>query len=138
MAVPALDPKTALLIRDLQKGIIGSPFIHPIGEVVERACALTDAFRGPAGRIYQRCRRRAGSHGETAAPRRSISCGLHRFCGRTRPSATRHRRDEADRGASTDPEAQLKKRSVTQVVTAGIATRTGVGATTRQGYEQEF
>jgi hypothetical protein len=39
MALTALDPKTVLLIADLQKGIIGSTFIHLIGEVVERANA---------------------------------------------------------------------------------------------------
>jgi hypothetical protein len=44
MALTALDPNT-LLIVDLQKGIIGSPLIHPIGEAVERACAPTDGFR---------------------------------------------------------------------------------------------
>jgi hypothetical protein len=38
MALTALDPKTVLLIADLQKGI-GSTFIHLIGEVVERANA---------------------------------------------------------------------------------------------------
>jgi nicotinamidase-related amidase len=40
--------------------------------------------------------------------------------------------------ASTDLEAQLKARSVTQVVIAGVATGTGVEATARQAYEQGF
>jgi hypothetical protein len=45
MPLTTLDPKTALLVVDLQKGIINSPFIHPVAGVIERTCALLDAFR---------------------------------------------------------------------------------------------
>ena len=45
MALATLDPNTALIIVDLQKGIIGLPAIHPIGDIIERARALADAFR---------------------------------------------------------------------------------------------
>ena len=45
MAVTSLDATTALIIVDLQHGIVGYPFIHPIGEVIERSRALLDAFR---------------------------------------------------------------------------------------------
>ena len=40
MALTTLDPKTALIVIDLQKGIVGLPCTHPIGEVVERARSL--------------------------------------------------------------------------------------------------
>ncbi len=36
MAVTSLDATTTLIIVDLQHGIIGYPFIHPIGAVIER------------------------------------------------------------------------------------------------------
>jgi nicotinamidase-related amidase len=45
MALTALDPDTALLVVDLQKGIVGSPPTPPISDVVARAKALIDAFR---------------------------------------------------------------------------------------------
>ena len=45
MALTTLDPNTALIIVDLQKGIVGLPLIHPIDGVIERARALADAFR---------------------------------------------------------------------------------------------
>ena len=45
MPLTTLDPKTALIVVDLQKGIINSPFIHPIADVIERTRALLDAFR---------------------------------------------------------------------------------------------
>ena len=37
MSVTALDPLTALIVVDLQQGIIGSRLIHPIAEVVKPA-----------------------------------------------------------------------------------------------------
>jgi nicotinamidase-related amidase len=39
---------------------------------------------------------------------------------------------------STDLESQLRAKSITQVVVAGVATGTGVEATARQAYEQGF
>ena len=36
MPLTTLDPKTALIVVDLQKGIINSPFVHPIAGVIER------------------------------------------------------------------------------------------------------
>jgi nicotinamidase-related amidase len=45
MAITALDPKTALVVIDLQKGIVSRPTVHPIAEIVKRAGALADAFR---------------------------------------------------------------------------------------------
>ncbi|MDB5532533.1 MAG: hydrolase, partial [Hyphomicrobiales bacterium] len=45
MALTTLDPKTALIVIDLQKGIVAYPTVHPIGDVVARARALADAFR---------------------------------------------------------------------------------------------
>lgn len=45
MTITALDPNTALIIVDLQKGIVALPLVHPIEPVVERSRALLDAFR---------------------------------------------------------------------------------------------
>jgi len=45
MALTTLDPITALIIVDLQRGLVGSPLVHPVGDVVARACTLTAAFR---------------------------------------------------------------------------------------------
>lgn len=39
MAVTTLDPNTALIIVDLQKGIVGSSFIDPIDGIVSRSYA---------------------------------------------------------------------------------------------------
>ena len=36
MPLTILDPNTALIVIDLQKGVVNGNFIHPIGEVVDR------------------------------------------------------------------------------------------------------
>jgi nicotinamidase-related amidase len=41
----ALDPKTALVVIDLQKGITAVPTVHPMNEVIANAVRLVDAFR---------------------------------------------------------------------------------------------
>jgi nicotinamidase-related amidase len=45
MALTLLDPNTALIVVDLQKGLTGLPVVHPMGDIQERARALADAFR---------------------------------------------------------------------------------------------
>lgn len=45
MTVTTLDPQTALIVVDLQRGIVSSPKAHPIEPVVENAAMLADAFR---------------------------------------------------------------------------------------------
>ncbi len=45
MALTTLDPKTALIVVDLQKGIVALPTAHPTKDVVAHASALLAAFR---------------------------------------------------------------------------------------------
>ena len=45
MPVTALDPKTALIVIDLQKGIVSLPAVHPIEGVIKRVSTMAAAFR---------------------------------------------------------------------------------------------
>ena len=45
MTFTNLDPKTALLVIDLQDGIVGLPHAHPTDDVVSKTSALVKAFR---------------------------------------------------------------------------------------------
>ena len=45
MTISTLDARPALLVVDLQKGIVGLPTAHPIADVVSHAARLADAFR---------------------------------------------------------------------------------------------
>jgi nicotinamidase-related amidase len=141
MALTMLDPKTALIVVDLQRGIVETPVVHPIGEVVARARALIDAFRA-RGLPVALVNVVGGAPGRTEQPRQT---GV-------RPEGWADLIPELNQQpgdivvtkrtwgafASTDLEAQLKARGVTQVVIAGVATATGVESTARQAYEQGF
>jgi len=55
MALTMLDPNTALIIVDLQKGIVGLPLAHPIAGILERNRILVDAFHATEGlRVFER------------------------------------------------------------------------------------
>src|SRR5689334_9419774 len=45
MALTTLDRNTALIVVDLQRGIVSYPTAHPTEDVVARSAALAKAFR---------------------------------------------------------------------------------------------
>ena len=141
MALTALDPNTALIIVDLQKGIVGLPLIHPIDEVIKQAQALAHAFR-ERGLPVVLVNVAGGAPGRTEQPRPTIppQDGWTDLIPELdeQPSDIVVTKHTWGAFASTDLEAQLKARRVTQVVIAGVATGTGVEATARQAYEQGF
>ncbi len=141
MALTTLDPITALIVVDLQRGIVGSPSIPGVGDVIERSCALAAAFRrhrlpvvlvnvddGAPGRTE---RQRAG--GPFPDGWTDLIPELDR-----QPGDITVTKRTWGAFASTDLESQLRSRGVTQVVVAGIATGTGVESTARQAYEAGF
>ena len=141
MTVTVIDPNTALIVIDLQKGIVSLPTIHPIGEVVKRACALADAFRrhslpvvlvnvdaGPPGRTEQPRRTREFPAGWTdLIPELNRQPRDHLVTKRTWGAFT-----------NTDLEAYLKTLGVTQVVIVRVSTSAGVEQTARHAYELGF
>jgi nicotinamidase-related amidase len=43
--ITTIDPATALLVIDLQVGLVDAPTIHPVRDVATRAGKLAEAFR---------------------------------------------------------------------------------------------
>jgi nicotinamidase-related amidase len=137
-----IDPNTALIVVDLQKGLRGSPFVHPIDAVIERTRVLIDAFRA-YGLPIVLVNVTGGAPGRTEQPRRNIEAFPKDFA-ELLPELGQQPGDifvtKRTWGAfsSTDLEDRLKTLGVTQIVITGVATGTGVEATARQGYEQGF
>jgi nicotinamidase-related amidase len=141
MALTALDPNTALVVVDLQQGIVALPTVHPIGDVVTQTRLLLDAFR--VRKLSVVLVNVAGAApGRTEQPRRQVSFAdgwadlipeLDQQSGDI--IVTKH---SWGAFAGTDLQQQLKARGVTQVVITGVATGTGVEATARQAYEAGF
>src|SRR5882724_12472099 len=119
MPVTTIDDKTALIIVDLQKGILNSPSIHPISGVIERSCALIDAFR-KHGLPVVLVNVAGGAPGRTEQPRRQAT--LPEGFTDLLPELNRQPGDimvtKQTWGAfpSTVLESQLKAKGITQVV----------------------
>jgi nicotinamidase-related amidase len=142
MPLTILDPITALIVIDLQKGIVNGNFIPPMGEVIDRTRELIDVFRAKnlpvvlvnvAGRAPGRTEQ--GPRSDISFPEgwTDLLPELDR-----RPSDIAVTKRSWGAFATTDLERQLKERGVTQVVVTGVATSVGVEATARQAYEQGF
>lgn len=141
MALTTLDPNTALIIVDLQKGIVALPLAHSIAPVIANARALADAFRA-RGLPVVLVNVTGGAPGRTEQPRMALPTqpDWADLIGELnqQPGDILVTKKSWGAFATTDLEAQLKARGVTQVVIAGVATATGVEATARQAYEQGF
>ncbi|MET9381666.1 hydrolase [Streptomyces sp. NPDC002928] len=148
MALTALDPRTALVVIDLQAGIAGAPTQPYSGaDVVARSVELADAFRAH-GLPVVLVRVSFAADGADAAPGRTEAARP----GGARPegwdvivpelaghpgdiTVTKH-----NWGAfhGTDLDVQLRRRGVTQIVLTGIATSIGVESTARAAHEHGY
>ena len=141
MAVTALDPSTALLVIDLQKGLMSYPTIHPVSEIVDKSRRLAEAFRtrglpvvlvNVAGRAPGRIEQArpiehppaewadlvpelGAQEGDILITKRSWGAFPH-----------------------TDLEQRLRDAGATQVVLTEIATSIGVESTAREAYALGF
>ncbi len=141
MPLTTLDTKSALIIVDLQKGIVGDASSSSMQQAVERSRALIDAFR--AHRLPIVLVNVAGiAPGRTERPRRSehFPDGWTDFIPELNQQAGDIVVTKRTWGAfaNTTLEAQLKALRITQVVITGVATGTGVESTARQAYECGF
>lgn len=141
MPVTTLDPNTALIIVDLQKGIVGLPLLHPMDGLLAKARALADAFRAQ-GLPVVLVNVDGSAPGRTeqsrpSLPREADWTELVPELGQRISDITVTKQT---RGAfiRTDLEARLKALGVTQVVVIGIATAGGVEATASQAFELGF
>jgi nicotinamidase-related amidase len=141
VAVSTIDPKTALIVIDLQKGIVAYPTAHPIAEVVGQASALADAFRRNTLPVVL-VNVSGGAPGRTEQARRGgqFPPGWTDFVPELRRQPQDHMVTKRTWGAftNTDLEQHLKKLGVTQVVIAGVATTAAVESTARFAHELGF
>ena len=142
MPLTVLDPNTALIVIDLQRGIVNGNFIHPIDDIIDRTRALIDVFRAKnltvvlvnvAGRARGRTEQGPRSSQIFAEGWTDLLPQLNQ-----RSSDIVVTKRIWGAFATTDLEHQLKARGVTQVVVTGVVTSGGVEATARQAYEQGF
>jgi nicotinamidase-related amidase len=141
MTISTLDARPALLVVDLQHGIVGLPTTHPMADVVKNAARLADAFRSrdlPVVLINVD----GGAPGRAEQSRRitEFPAGWTDLIPELKQQPSDHLVTKRTWGAftGTDLDAHLKQSGVTQVVIAGVATTAGVESTARHAHELGF
>ncbi|MFE1185176.1 isochorismatase family protein [[Kitasatospora] papulosa] len=137
MTATVLDPRTALVVVDLQKGIVALPTAHPAEDVVANSAALADAFRAK-GLPVLLVRVTGGAPGRTEGAARSGEPAadwadiVPELGPRDGDVVVTKRQWGAFHGTPLDLE--LRRRGITQVVLTGI----GVESTARAAHEHGY
>ena len=141
MPLTRLDTTAALVVIDLQKGIVGLPTVHPAGEIVGRAARLARAFR-ERGLPVVLVNVTGAAPGRTDAgvPKFSFPADWTELVPELEQHADDHTVTKQRWGAfiGTSLDDYLRRRGVTQVVLTGVATSGGVESTARSAYDYGY
>ncbi len=141
MSFTQLDSNTALLVVDLQQGIVAVPLAQELQPILDNAVKLIQAFRqrdlpvvlinvegAPKGRT------------NVSRPPQTITADWADLLPilDQQPSDILITKRNWGAFINTDLEHQLRQRSITQVVVIGLVTSIGVESTARQAFELGF
>jgi nicotinamidase-related amidase len=138
MSLKQIDSRTALIIIDLQAGILAGPVAHSLEDILAANNVLLDAFHRhhlPVGLVVVGGQP-AGRTEFPPAPRKfpdefvTLDARLH-----TQSDDEHFVKNTWGAFTQTGLEAWLRKKGVTQVVITGVATSIGVESTARQAHE---
>ncbi len=141
MPLTQLDPVAALLVIDLQKGIVGLPLLHPGAEIVSRSAELAQAFRARDLPVVL-------VNVTAAAPGRT-DVGPRNFAFADdwadlvpeldqQPTDIIISKQRVGAFIGTRLNDILQQRGVTQIFLTGIATSSGVEGTARSAYDHGY
>lgn len=147
MPATALDPKTALVVIDLQKGLSKFPTLHPFQDIVANTVRLAEAFRKAMLPVVlvnvafseggvDMLRARTEVPPRPMPPSREVFELLPELAPQPGDIFITKRQWSAFYGTELD--LQLRRRQVTGIVLAGIATSIGVDTTARAAYERAY
>ncbi|GAA2037071.1 hydrolase [Catenulispora yoronensis] len=156
MPLSPLDPKAALVLIDLQRGIVLPPSVPYSGlEVVARCRELAAAFRAahlpvvlvnvsfspdfadlPKGRDEESLAEKAEEEGDAELPPPGYDAIVDEFD--AQPTDLRATKHQWGAFHGTDLDTQLRRRGVTQIVLAGITTSRGVDTTGREAFAHNY
>jgi nicotinamidase-related amidase len=140
MTVSQLDPVAALVVIDLQKGVLAIQTEPPTSVVVARTALLAEAFRAkglPVALVNVVAR----APGRTSNPRSfNPPPGWEQLAPELGAVDTDIRVTKYNVGAfqGTGLDMQLRRRGVTQIFLTGVATSSGVEATARAAYDHGY
>lgn len=141
MPITTLDPTTALVVIDLQRGIVGRTTVHPVADIIANAARLARAFRHrnlPV--VLVNVAGRAPGRIEAPMPPFAPPAGSTELVPELEVQASDILITKYTWGAfhATALDLQLRRRGVTQLVLCGISTSIGVETTARAGFEHGY
>ncbi|HTC75982.1 MAG TPA: isochorismatase family cysteine hydrolase [Edaphobacter sp.] len=141
MPLTKLDATAALIVIDLQKGVIAMPTVHPISDIVSRSAQLARAFRR-RGLPVVLVNVTATAPGRTDVGKSHVTitpdfaeliAQLER-----QPDDLVVSKQRIGAFIGTSLNDLLRSRGVTQVFLTGVATGSGVEATARSAYDYGY
>lgn len=147
MPATALDPRTALVVIDLQRGLAGYPTVHPLRDIVSNTVRLVEAFRRadlPVVLVTVNFSADGQDRvpSRTEVPARPVPTDplvvqlLPELAPGPKDILITKRQMNAFYGTELD--LQLRRRRVTGIVLAGVATSMGVDTTARAAHERSY
>src|SRR6187431_1976568 len=138
MTLESLDPRTALLVIDLQALTLGNPTVHPVADIVANSAAIAAAFRA-AGQpvVLATVAGAPGGRNNYGGGARDYPAELTTLAPELdqQPSDIVVTRSTWSAFAGTELRSTLVELGVTQVVIVGVATSFGVESTARAAYD---
>jgi nicotinamidase-related amidase len=155
MPLTTLDPNTALVVIDMQKGILTRSTVHPPADVLKNVVLLVDAFRAkqrpvvlvrlgwtPSGADVVKSRTEEHPSSIDLPPDFfELPPDFSEYADELRADPARDimiykRQWGAFYG--TDLDLHLRRRGITQIVLCGISTSIGVESTARDAWERSY
>jgi nicotinamidase-related amidase len=141
MPLTEMDPGLALIVIDLQKGVLHRETAHPVGEVTRRAAHLARVFRRHGLPVVM-VNASGGAPGRTDSGVRHLDppSDWTELIDELGAEPEDHRITKERWGAfhETGLHQLLGTLDVTQVVLAGVATSIGVESTARSAHEHGY
>jgi len=154
--ITAIDAKTALVLIDLQKGIMGLPTAHPTEQILEKSLELIEAFRSknlpivfvnvnPLGAKWTQARveQSTAPKGEEAIEQARVAMKQSGFFDlvtelNVQPDDILITKNTWNAFYNTELHEKLQKLGITNIVLAGVATSIGVEGTARNASEHGY
>ncbi|XZF12406.1 isochorismatase family protein [Chitinophagaceae bacterium MMS25-I14] len=144
--VTTLDRNTALVLIDLQNGIVQFPVAHPVSGIIENAAKLAAAFRtadlpvvlvnvNPSNAPAMTTRRESGPAGKMEIKEEWLEIVPELEAS---PSDIYITKQTWNAFFETSLHEELQKRNITGIVLAGISTSIGVEGTARSANERGY
>ena len=138
MPLKKLDEVSALVVIDLQKGVLGFPTLHPVSEMVDRSAQLARAFRKrglPV--VLVNVSGLAPGRTDAGMPKYSFPPDWTELVPELgqQPGDILVTKQRWGAFLGTDLHDQLQIRGVTQILLTGVATSAGVESTARSAYD---